>query len=252
YYFRTYVLVCSVLGEFPTEPVTREAHPYPHRCVPLCFHGRVYDIPCEASARLREADSDQVPASISPRIVRWYLPPPGRLKLNVDGAYKISSGTAAGGGILGNGIGDIIFAFAASYPNVHSSLEAEALALRDGVLLCIERGVTDFLIESDSLVLVQVMKSGSTGVLGEGISRAEDEGVVGVISGGLTTGGAGEVDKQLFLEEAWELGHPSAGFHQKRAAGQPESLDPFLLLAQALDLQNLFLELTLGAVALEQ
>ncbi|MQL94717.1 hypothetical protein Taro_027375 [Colocasia esculenta] len=29
YYFRTCVLVCSVLGEFPTEPVTREAHPYP-------------------------------------------------------------------------------------------------------------------------------------------------------------------------------------------------------------------------------
>ncbi|MQL72973.1 hypothetical protein Taro_005326, partial [Colocasia esculenta] len=24
-------LVCSVLGEFPTEPVTSEAHPYPHR-----------------------------------------------------------------------------------------------------------------------------------------------------------------------------------------------------------------------------
>ncbi|MQL69348.1 hypothetical protein Taro_001624, partial [Colocasia esculenta] len=29
YYFCTCVLVCSVLGEFPTEPVTREAHPYP-------------------------------------------------------------------------------------------------------------------------------------------------------------------------------------------------------------------------------
>ncbi|MQL91470.1 hypothetical protein Taro_024088 [Colocasia esculenta] len=27
------VLGCSVLGEFPTEPVTREAHPYPHRAV---------------------------------------------------------------------------------------------------------------------------------------------------------------------------------------------------------------------------
>ena len=24
-------VVCSALGEFPTEPVTREAHPYPHR-----------------------------------------------------------------------------------------------------------------------------------------------------------------------------------------------------------------------------
>ncbi|MQM09045.1 hypothetical protein Taro_041905 [Colocasia esculenta] len=29
YCFRTCVLVCSVLGEFPIELVTREAHPYP-------------------------------------------------------------------------------------------------------------------------------------------------------------------------------------------------------------------------------
>ncbi|MQL72475.1 hypothetical protein Taro_004823 [Colocasia esculenta] len=32
---RTMVLVCSVLGEFPTEPVTSEAHPYPHRLRPV-------------------------------------------------------------------------------------------------------------------------------------------------------------------------------------------------------------------------
>ncbi|MQL71923.1 hypothetical protein Taro_004257 [Colocasia esculenta] len=29
------VLVSSVLGEFPTEPVTSEAHPYPHRLRPV-------------------------------------------------------------------------------------------------------------------------------------------------------------------------------------------------------------------------
>ncbi|MQL95196.1 hypothetical protein Taro_027859 [Colocasia esculenta] len=28
-------------------------------CVPLCFHGLVCGIPCEASARSRETDSDQ-------------------------------------------------------------------------------------------------------------------------------------------------------------------------------------------------
>ncbi|MQM03664.1 hypothetical protein Taro_036448 [Colocasia esculenta] len=28
-------------------------------CVPLCLHGLLFDIPCEASARSREADSDQ-------------------------------------------------------------------------------------------------------------------------------------------------------------------------------------------------
>ncbi|MQM19026.1 hypothetical protein Taro_052026 [Colocasia esculenta] len=29
-------------------------------CVPLCLHGLWFSIPCEASARSREADSDQV------------------------------------------------------------------------------------------------------------------------------------------------------------------------------------------------
>ncbi|MQM18750.1 hypothetical protein Taro_051745 [Colocasia esculenta] len=45
-------VVCAGVVQFPTEPVTSEAHPYPHR---LWF-----GIPCEASARSREADSDQV------------------------------------------------------------------------------------------------------------------------------------------------------------------------------------------------
>ncbi|MQL74933.1 hypothetical protein Taro_007291 [Colocasia esculenta] len=30
------------------------------RCVPLCLHGLWFGIPCEASARSREADSDLV------------------------------------------------------------------------------------------------------------------------------------------------------------------------------------------------
>ncbi|MQL88187.1 hypothetical protein Taro_020740 [Colocasia esculenta] len=33
YYFWYLCLVCSVLGEFPTEPVTSEAHPYPAQFV---------------------------------------------------------------------------------------------------------------------------------------------------------------------------------------------------------------------------
>ncbi|MQM07832.1 hypothetical protein Taro_040678, partial [Colocasia esculenta] len=69
------VLVCSVLGEFPTEPLTSEAHPYPPQVrARRTFHdrrpvqsrvvavqGRLwFGFPSEASARSREADSDQV------------------------------------------------------------------------------------------------------------------------------------------------------------------------------------------------
>ncbi|MQM17743.1 hypothetical protein Taro_050720 [Colocasia esculenta] len=100
----------------------------------------------------------QMSTPLAPKLVRWYLPPPGRLKLNVDGAFKSTSSIAAGGGILRNHIGNIIFAFSAIYQGVCSSLEAEALALRNGIILCYEKGISDFLIESDSLVLVQMMK----------------------------------------------------------------------------------------------
>ncbi|MQM08921.1 hypothetical protein Taro_041779 [Colocasia esculenta] len=81
-----------------------------------------------------------------------------KLKLNVDGAFKLDLGIVAAGGILRTGYGDIIFAFAARYYDIHSSLEAEALALKDGIPLCCERGVKEFNIESDSLVLVETMK----------------------------------------------------------------------------------------------
>ncbi|MQL74068.1 hypothetical protein Taro_006416 [Colocasia esculenta] len=79
-----------------------------------------------------------VPAPLPPKIIRWLLPPPSRLKLNVDGALKVGPGIAAGGGILRNGYVDIIFAFAARYYDIHSSLATEALALWDGISLCCE------------------------------------------------------------------------------------------------------------------
>jgi Reverse transcriptase-like len=75
---------------------------------------------------------------ILPRVVRWLTPPRGKLKLNVDGAYKRSINSAGGGGIIRDCHGDIIHAFASYYPNVHSSFEAEALALVDGLSLCVQ------------------------------------------------------------------------------------------------------------------
>ncbi|MQL97422.1 hypothetical protein Taro_030114 [Colocasia esculenta] len=96
--------------------------------------------------------------NLIPKVVRWLLPPTGRLKLNVDGAYKSSMGIAAGGGVHRNDRGDIIFCFAHRYPHVCSSLEAEALALRDGIYMCCNHGFNTIFIESDSMVLIQVIK----------------------------------------------------------------------------------------------
>lgn len=92
-----------------------------------------------------------------PKLIRWLAPPTGRLKLNVDGAFKHGMGITGGGGVVHSSGGYFICAFAASYQRVHSSLEAEALALRDGLLLCHSNGFSSVAVESDSLVLVKTV-----------------------------------------------------------------------------------------------
>ncbi|MQL73765.1 hypothetical protein Taro_006111 [Colocasia esculenta] len=84
-----------------------------------------------------------------PKVIRWLCPPPGRLKLNVDGAFK-PAGAAGGGGILRDQKGVMSFAFAQAYHSLNSNLESEAFALRDGIKICCIKGIQDVLVEIDS------------------------------------------------------------------------------------------------------
>ncbi|MQL83597.1 hypothetical protein Taro_016102 [Colocasia esculenta] len=51
----------------------------------------------------------------APTMVKWMQPPTGRLKLNVDGAFKIAAGGAGGGGILRDHKGRCVLAFSKNY-----------------------------------------------------------------------------------------------------------------------------------------
>ncbi|CAA7405713.1 unnamed protein product [Spirodela intermedia] len=88
------------------------------------------------------------------------LPPVGHLKLNVDGAARGNPEPVGGRGILRDPTGSIIFAFSYFY-NIQTNTAAEAMAIRDGLLLCEERNLHDIVIESDSRVLVQMLRAGS-------------------------------------------------------------------------------------------
>ncbi|MQM19707.1 hypothetical protein Taro_052717 [Colocasia esculenta] len=109
-----------------------------------------------AALRQDSTVKDNLNARI-PSVVRWFTPPSGRLKLNVDGAFKSTSGEAGGGGIVRDQNGNMLCAFAHSYHGLNSSLAAEALAMRDGISMCCRNGISEVMIETDSHNLVQIM-----------------------------------------------------------------------------------------------
>ncbi|MQM10798.1 hypothetical protein Taro_043696 [Colocasia esculenta] len=102
---------------------------------------------------LRQSNSrNEIPNVILPKAVRWITPPRGRLKLNVDGAFNMMLDEAGGGGILRDHKGNMCCAFAMPYHDLKSSLEAEALALRDGLSMCCRKGFKEEL----SLILQDI------------------------------------------------------------------------------------------------
>lgn len=84
----------------------------------------------------------------------WNRPDVNELKLNVDGAYK--NGTGGGGGLLRDHSGDFICGFTAPY-NIDDAMEAEILAIYDGMEMCLEQGKTNILIESDAATVVKMI-----------------------------------------------------------------------------------------------
>ena len=90
--------------------------------------------------------------------ISWDPPPESMMKLNVDGASKGSSGMSGGGMVLGNSAGQVVLAAAAFYGE-GSNMNAECRALLDGLKLVLKHdlGMHQFLIESDSQILVQMV-----------------------------------------------------------------------------------------------
>ena len=86
----------------------------------------------------------------------WTPPHLGHLKLNVDGASRGNPCPAGGGGILRDHCSRISFAFSHFY-YVQTNTSAEAMAIRDGLLLCEARDLRDIVLESDSCVLVDML-----------------------------------------------------------------------------------------------
>ncbi|KAL3509930.1 hypothetical protein ACH5RR_029331 [Cinchona calisaya] len=93
--------------------------------------------------------------SSTANIVEWQLPPLSYVKLNTDGAFRSIYGVAVGGVVIRDLHGEFIAGFSSFYMIVNSSLEAKANALRDGIILCTQKGYRNIIIEMDLMLLVQ-------------------------------------------------------------------------------------------------
>jgi ribonuclease HI len=90
-------------------------------------------------------------------MVWWRTPSFGSVKINKDGCVK--DGFASGGGIIRDYAGKCIRAFSASYGHC-MILEAELRAIRDGILLAKDLGLSDIWIEADSTVAIHCITRG--------------------------------------------------------------------------------------------
>ena len=93
-------------------------------------------------------------------VVTWTKPPALHYKLNTDAS--VANGRASGGGVLRDSNGRLVFAFYKEFGE-KGVLQAEALAVRDGLLVCEAKGIRGILVEVDSAVLVSLVKSSALG-----------------------------------------------------------------------------------------
>lgn len=89
-------------------------------------------------------------------ITDWLKPAAGRMKLNTDGCGKGNPGLGGGGCLLRSSTGNLLWA-RANFFGQSTNMTTEALALLNGLKLCLDKGYAKVEVESDYLVLVRTI-----------------------------------------------------------------------------------------------
>ncbi|XP_062021071.1 uncharacterized protein LOC133737560 [Rosa rugosa] len=90
---------------------------------------------------------------------QWQLPPRGRLKLNIDGAFHSATGQGGIGALIRNEDGVCLAAIARPFPHARSAFQMELEAMRAGLLLIIHQGLVNVDIETDCSLVIAALKS---------------------------------------------------------------------------------------------
>ncbi|XP_058089076.1 subtilisin-like protease SBT3 [Magnolia sinica] len=90
------------------------------------------------------------------QVVCWRKPPFGWVKLNVDGSSRGNPRVAKGGGVYRGDKGELHFTFSTGY-GIASNTRAELRAIHDGLVHCLQHGLKNIIVESDSLLVVHFL-----------------------------------------------------------------------------------------------
>ena len=131
---------------------------------------------CFAEKYIRESKSASMVCSQGPARTdgKWTAPPPGYVKINVDGATSKNEKNSSVGVVIRDVDGNVLATCCKYLQGQYSVEEVEALAMECGLLLAKEQKLSHVILESDALIVVsKVIVADSSGWLGhvyQGIS----------------------------------------------------------------------------------
>jgi ribonuclease HI len=122
---------------------------------PLCFR------PSMLSEVLRLGYVSCIQQRVRVIALIWSRPSVGKLKVNIDGSYLGNPGHSGGGIVVRDSEANVVLA-ASYYFSMGTSLQAEIQSLKYALDLCYSHNLSDFVIESDSRLLVDFVHSRAT------------------------------------------------------------------------------------------
>jgi ribonuclease HI len=118
---------------------------------------------CRLSILSITANAAKVSKSTGTQLeVKWTSPAPRQVKLNVDASFHENEAAGAVGAIIRDYQGQFVAASMKYIPHVSSVSMAEAIAMREGLILANRRGFSSIIAESDSIDTIDACKGGET------------------------------------------------------------------------------------------
>ncbi|XP_021802933.1 uncharacterized protein LOC110747027, partial [Prunus avium] len=121
--------------------------------------------PCEVvdgAVRLLQEFKEHQPTMLQPLSraqAKWQKPPLGAIKINVDGALHVQTGSGGGGIMARDSAGCFVAARACRFSHVSSLEHAEILALRAAILFSHDLGPGPKIIEGDAQGVIQTVQT---------------------------------------------------------------------------------------------